>query len=106
MKHFCVGTAGWTIPPQLKPEYPEAGTHLERYSHKLNCVEINSSFYRDHKPETYARWAASVPPGFRFSVKLSRHFTHERGLQEHGEHLRDVLAGISELGKKWAVLLV
>ena len=29
---------------------------------------------------TYERWAASVPPGFRFSVKLPKAITHERRL--------------------------
>lgn len=26
-----------------------------------NCVEINSTFYRSHRPSTYDRWAQSVP---------------------------------------------
>jgi uncharacterized protein YecE (DUF72 family) len=33
-------------------------------------MEINSSFYRSHRPATYARWAASVPDDFRFAVKM------------------------------------
>jgi aspartate/methionine/tyrosine aminotransferase len=45
-------------------------------------VEINSSFYRPHRPSTYERWAASVPASFRFSVKVPRSITHERRLAD------------------------
>ena len=48
----------------------------------LTCTEINSSFYRPHQNATYARWAASVPPGFRFSVKAPRTITHDARLVE------------------------
>ncbi len=53
------------------------GTHLERYAQTFNSCEINSSFYRPHKPETWSRWAASVPAGFQFSVKAPKSITHE-----------------------------
>ncbi|PSD26104.1 hypothetical protein C7E17_25370, partial [Stenotrophomonas maltophilia] len=33
---------------------------------------------RPHQVRTYARWAASVPEGFRFAVKLPREISHER----------------------------
>ena len=56
-----------------------------RYARKLNCAEINSCFYREHKPETYAKWAASVPENFRFAVKAPRSITHEGELRVEGE---------------------
>src|SRR5689334_2372840 len=56
-----IGCAGWSIPRQYAAYFPDQGTHLERYAQQLPAVEINSSFYRPHRPETYARWAASVP---------------------------------------------
>jgi uncharacterized protein YecE (DUF72 family) len=101
-----VGTAAWTIPAHLKGEFPPEGSHLARYARVFDAVEINSSFYRDHKPETYARWAAAVPAHFRFAVKLSRYFTQEMRLRETGARLGEVLAGIAELGPKWGFLLV
>jgi hypothetical protein len=66
-----IGTAAWTIPKDHRPSFTEGGSHLEMYGGKLNAAEINSSFYRDHKPETYERWAASVPEDFRFSADRS-----------------------------------
>jgi uncharacterized protein YecE (DUF72 family) len=101
-----IGTAGWTIPTQLKPQIFGAGTHLENYSKKFNCVEINSSFYKDHKYSSYDKWAMETPPDFRFSVKLNRYFTQEKRLSEGGARLEDTIKGISELKKKFGVLLV
>ncbi|MFZ0601167.1 MAG: DUF72 domain-containing protein [Roseiarcus sp.] len=75
-----IGVAGWSIPARYAAEIPQAGSHLERYAHRLNAVEINSSFYRSHRLETYTRWAASTPCGFRFAVKVPRGVTHERRL--------------------------
>ena len=72
-----IGTAGWSIPGKHAHYSPGEGTHLQRYSRILNCAEINSCFYREHKPETYAKWAAAVPQDFRFAVKAPRSVTHE-----------------------------
>jgi uncharacterized protein YecE (DUF72 family) len=47
-------------------------SRLAHYAGRFNAVQINASFYEPHRPTTYARWAASVPMGFRFSVKLPR----------------------------------
>lgn len=101
-----IGTAGWNIPSQIRDLFPKSGAVLQRYSSVFNCVEINSSFYRDHKPETYARWSDSVPPSFLFSVKLSRYFTQETRLEDVGGKLKQVLEGISHLKEKWGILLV
>jgi uncharacterized protein YecE (DUF72 family) len=72
-----IGTAGWNVPPAHAPHFAPEGTHLLRYAQKLSCAEINSCFYREHKEETYRKWAASVPEDFRFAVKAPRTITHE-----------------------------
>ena len=101
-----VGTAGWTIPRASKIHFDEEGSHLERYSRFFNAVEINSSFYREHGANTYERWARETPPGFRFSVKLSRAFTQEHRLRETGPTLAASIANVSLLGEKLGWLLV
>lgn len=101
-----VGTAGWSLPRDAQPRFPAEGTHLERYAARLPAVEINSSFYRPHRPATYARWAASVPAGFRFSVKVPRTLTHERRLADPEPLLDAFLAGATALGPALGCLLV
>ncbi len=106
MMDIRIGTAGWSIPVQSKNQFAAEGSHLERYSRRFNCVEINSSFYRDHLASTYKKWAACTPEDFQFSVKLSQYFTHDCRLREVGERLRSVLENIQMLGEKWKVLLI
>jgi uncharacterized protein YecE (DUF72 family) len=107
-----VGCAGWSIPKEHADRFAPAegndggGTHLERYARRLNAVEINSSFYRPHRPATYARWAASVPEHFRFSVKLPRQITHIQKLREPEETLTSFLGEIAALGGKLGPILV
>ena len=101
-----IGCAGWTIPKEAAAPFPEAGSHLERYAAQFPAVEINSSFYRPHRPQTYARWAASVPADFRFSVKLPRAITHDARLRDPDEALDRFLLEAGELGTKLGCVLV
>lgn len=100
------GCAGWSLPRAQWPKFPAAGTHLQRYATRLNAVEINSSFYRPHQPATYARWAASVPKNFRFSVKLPKTITHQQRLVNCAGLLDTFLAEVDGLGERLGCLLV
>lgn len=101
-----VGCAGWSISGAHKERFPEPGSHLERYARCLSGVEINSCFYRSHQGKTYARWANSVPPAFRFAVKLFKKMTHELGLANCDDHLAKYLDEVTELGEKLGVILI
>jgi uncharacterized protein YecE (DUF72 family) len=101
-----VGCAGWSIPREYAERFPVRGTHLQRYAQRLPAVEINSSFYRPHRPETYARWAASVPASFQFAVKVPREITHVRRLRDIAAPLDRFLSEIQALGAKLGPLLV
>jgi uncharacterized protein YecE (DUF72 family) len=101
-----IGTAGWNIPRAQKTRFPVDGSGLRRYAGRLNAVEINTSFYRPHALATYARWAAAVPPDFRFSVKIPKTITHERGLLRAREPLTTFLAEIAGLGARLGPLLI
>jgi uncharacterized protein YecE (DUF72 family) len=101
-----VGCAGWSIAKQHSPLFPPGGSHLARYAARYRAVEINSSFYRPHRPSTYARWAACVPQGFSFSVKLPKQITHLQRLVGAGPELARFRDEVSELGEKLGPLLV
>ena len=101
-----IGTAGWSIPAAFAAHFPIQGTLLERYAARFSAVEINSSFYRPHRPATYARWAASVGPDFRFAVKLPKAITHERRLIDIEAPLDRFAAEIGALGAKLGPVLV
>ena len=101
-----LGTAGWSLARDQWPAFPPAGTHLQRYAARLPAVEINTSFYRPHRPATYVRWAESVPDTFRFCVKMPKEITHERRLIGCEEALDRFLHECGHLGHKLGCLLV
>ncbi|HUR55701.1 MAG TPA: DUF72 domain-containing protein, partial [Gemmataceae bacterium] len=105
-KPVRVGCAGWALPKEHAARFPPTGSHLARYAARFPMVEINSSFYRPHRPTTYARWAASVPADFRFAVKVPRTITHQRRLADPGDLLDSFLAEATQLGEKLGPLLV
>ena len=85
-----IGTAGWTIPRDVADRFPAEGTSLERYAARFPVTEINSSFHRPHRLSTWERWRDSVPPDFRFSVKLPKTITHQAKLADCGGLARGV----------------
>lgn len=101
-----IGTAGWSIPRRAAARFAGEGTHLQRYARVLRCAEINSSFHRPHAPATYARWAASVPAGFRFAVKIPRTITHDQKLRAARPLLERFLEESAALGDKRGPLLL
>ena len=103
---LLVGCAGWSIPAANRTAFGDGGSHLQRYAAVFRAAEINSSFHRPHRAETYARWAASVPEGFRFSVKLPGTITHERRLVGAVALLEEFLAQVAGLGPTLGCLLV
>jgi uncharacterized protein YecE (DUF72 family) len=101
-----VGCAGWTLRKDQFPLSPNSGSHLERYAARFNCVEINSSFYRSHRPSTYRRWADVTPPTFRFAVKLPKQITHVERLKSSNGAIDQFGEEVAGLGRKLGVVLV
>jgi uncharacterized protein YecE (DUF72 family) len=101
-----IGTAGWQIRREHHVHFDGAPSALERYATRLPGVEINSSFYRPHRPQTYVRWAAAVPAHFRFAVKMPRTITHELRLRDCEEALMRFLNEAKGLGDRLGPLLI
>jgi uncharacterized protein YecE (DUF72 family) len=100
-----IGCSGWAIPRRSASRFPPGASHLARYAQVFRAVEVDSTFYRPPRPRTYARWAASVPPAFRFALKLPGEITHRRRLRGIRAPLARFLAGV-RLGRKLGCLLV
>ncbi|MEO6079146.1 MAG: DUF72 domain-containing protein [Steroidobacteraceae bacterium] len=103
---IIIATAGWSIPRTSAADFSGEGTHLQRYSRVLRGAEINTSFYRDHASETYARWAKQTPRAFRFAVKLPRGITHDGRLRAARRPLQEFLDGIAGLGQRLGPVVV
>jgi uncharacterized protein YecE (DUF72 family) len=101
-----IGIAGWSLPKTSKPDFPAEGSHLTRYAARFTAVEINSSFYRPHRRATYEKWGASVPPSFRFSIKLPKAITHTMRLRGTRPALAAFIDEISGLGDRLGCVLI
>ena len=103
------GIGGWTFEPWDTTFYPPdlpKKRQLEYAGSKLATIEVNGTFYRSQKPETFAKWASEVPEGFVFSLKAPRYAVNRKVLAEAGESVeRFVTSGIVELGDKLGPLL-
>ena len=101
-----IGTAGWALPASHRRHFDGDGSHLARYARVFKATEINTSFYRPHLRSTYARWAASVPEDFRFSVKMPKTITHEHRLVGTDAALDAFIDQVSGLGARLGCVLV
>lgn len=99
-----VGIGGWTFAPWRGTFYPDTlvqRLELEYASRRLTTIEINGTFYRAQKPETYAKWASETPDGFVFALKAPRYVTDRRVLADAGPAItRFVQGGLAELGDR------
>lgn len=105
-----VGIGGWTYEPwrggNFFPADLSHARELEYASRQLTAIEVNGTYYRTQKPETFARWRDATPPGFVFALKASRYCTNRRVLADAGESVERFLgSGIAELGDKLGPLL-
>lgn len=103
------GIGGWTFAPWEGTFYPgdlPKKQQLEYAGSKLTSIEVNGTFYRSQKPETFAKWASEVPDDFVFALKAPRFAVNRKVLAESGESIaRFVDSGIAELGEKLGPIL-
>jgi uncharacterized protein YecE (DUF72 family) len=104
-----VGIGGWNYEPWRGVFYPKGlaqAKELEYAGSQLTSIEINSTFYGSQKPETFRKWASTVPDGFVFSVKGPRFATNRRVLAEAGDSIKRFLnSGVLELGDRLGPML-
>ncbi len=105
ISNLHIGCASWQVPKSLTEDFGGAGTHLQRYTQRLGAVEVNSSFYREHRRRTWAKWHDETPPHFSFAVKAPRWLTHDQGLADTAG-LETFLDQISGLGDKLGPVLL
>lgn len=76
-----IGIGGWTYDPWKNNFYPKdlpAKQELAYASRRLTAIEINGTFYRLQKPDTYRKWAAETPDGFVFTLKAHNFCTSRK----------------------------
>ena len=104
-----VGVGGWTYEPWRKTFYPKGlvqARELEYASRQLSAIEINGTFYRTQKPESFAKWRDETPDDFVFTVKAPRYTTIRKVLPDAAPLIEVfVNSGLAELGTKLGAIL-
>lgn len=104
-----MGTSGLILPVPNKALYPEEFREKSRlcyYSSLMNSIEINSSFYKTPMGNTVAKWANEVGGDFKFTFKLLRDITHNKGLIFDPVLLQKFIENIAFAKEKQGVLLI
>ena len=103
------GIGGWTYEPWRGSFYPAKLPHAQELafaSRALTAIEINGTFYRTQKPDTFRKWNEETPDGFVFSVKAPRYAVNKRALAEAGPSIeRFAESGLEQLGEKLGPIL-
>lgn len=97
-----IGIGGWTYAPWRGVFYPETLRQADEPAYAaahLTGIEVNGTFYRRQKPETFAKWRGAAPTkGFRYALKASRYATNRKDLREAGDAAANFCdQGIAEL---------
>ncbi len=104
-----IGTSGWSYDHWQGVLYPQRAAGRERlacYVARYNTVEVNNTFYRWPRDETFDGWREQVPEGFRMTIKASRALSHSKRLLEPEQWTTRMAHSMEHLGDKLGVWLV
>ena len=100
---ICTGIAGWSYPDWKGIVYTDSkADQLEFVSRFVDCVEINSTFYKPPFEKIIKSWLkrTEAGPDFFFTAKLHRDITHEGKIEpETVKQFHDGFAPMLEAGK-------
>jgi uncharacterized protein YecE (DUF72 family) len=103
-----IGTSGWQYASWRGRFYPKDLPQTEWlpfYAARFETVEVNNTFYRLPKRETFVRWGEATPTGFVVTVKASRFITHIKRLKDPAESVRMFFERAEGLGDKLGPVL-
>jgi uncharacterized protein YecE (DUF72 family) len=104
-----IGTSGWTYDHWRGAFYPEdlaKAKWFSYYAERFNAVEINATFYRTFKDQTYINWRKKAPEGFRYIFKAPRIITHRKYLVDVAEEIKAFEHSASLLEDKLGLILL
>lgn len=108
MAKLFLGCSGFSYRHWRGNFYPEDITQKEWFGHYrsvFSTVELNVTFYRTPKAETFRHWHDESEEGFSFAVKGSRYITHIKRLMEIEGALARFFIPARELEEKLQAVL-
>lgn len=102
-----IGTSGWSYAGWRNQFYANIprSRWLQFCAQHFTGLEVNASFYRLQRKETFARWKEQTPDTFRFAIKGNRYLTHNKKLNTPHASIIKEKERAEGLGDKLAVVL-
>jgi uncharacterized protein YecE (DUF72 family) len=103
-----IGTSGWIYDHWREVFYPKdcpKAKWLDFYTRHYGTVELNASFYRLPKPQTFENWRERTPDNFLWAVKANRYITHIKRLKDPEEPLERFFGSADALKEKLGPIL-
>lgn len=103
-----IGCSGWIYRHWRGRFYPETLPQKRWFAHyaeSFDTVEINNSFYRLPRAETFDAWREQAPPGFCYAVKANRFLTQAKKLKDCAEPLQRMMIPLRHLGESLGPVL-
>ncbi|MDX6201536.1 MAG: hypothetical protein QOJ83_1036, partial [Frankiales bacterium] len=103
-----IGTSGWQYASWKLPYYGRTPQRqwYEKVLADFRTVELNVSFYRLPKLETFQGWARRAPEDAVVTVKASRYLTHIKRLKEPKPSVDLLMERAQGLGDRLGPVLV
>ncbi|MFN8548564.1 MAG: DUF72 domain-containing protein [Candidatus Eisenbacteria bacterium] len=104
-----VGTSSFSSTDWHGGFYPVGmapGEFLSHYATQLDTVEIDATWHMMPAVRTVKGWADKVPDGFTFSLKVPKHITHDRYLEDCDDEWNQFLRALEPLGPKLGPVLL
>ncbi len=106
---FFIGTSGWTYDHWKGRFYPSdlaQKAWFDYYATQFNAVEINATFYRTFKDQTYCKWEERAPNGFGYVLKTPRLITHRKYLVRVEQDIQTFYQSCTLLKDKFEMILL
>lgn len=106
---FFIGTSGWTYNHWVNKFYPEDLPKTKWFLHYckyFSAVEINATFYRRFKEQTYIKWKNQVSENFSYVLKAPRIITHRKFLINAEDDINSFSHSASLLENKLGLILL
>jgi uncharacterized protein YecE (DUF72 family) len=106
---FFIGTSGWTYDHWRGCFYPQElakSRWFDFYASRFNAVEINATFYRTFKDQTYLNWKARAPQKFSYVLKAPKTITHRKLLRDVETDIQEFSRSAALLGEKFGMILL
>ncbi len=106
---FFIGTSGWTYKHWKSRFYPDnlpQKRWFDYYASHFTAVEVNATFYRTFKDETYQKWKEQAPQGFSYVLKAPKLITHRKYLVDVDEDIKAFCRSGALLQDRFGMILL